>query len=227
MIAEFDAYMSAKGSAKRSKTWYEQFDKAWDAKKGPVAYFSFEFGLHEVLPMYAGGLGILAADHLKEASDMGLPLVGVGFLYLQGYFRQRITEDGWQEAQYDTFDFEQLPISACARWQTATRSMVSLDLPGRKVHLHMWKAQVGRMPLYLLDSDLPENRQGDRQLTQRLYSPDPDTRIDQELLLGLGGVRMLAALKIKPAVWHMNEGHPAFGTLERIAHDGAGRTAEL
>jgi starch phosphorylase len=215
IVADFDGYMAAKPNGKRAKTWYENFDKAWDAKRGPVAYFSFEFGLHEVLPMYAGGLGILAADHLKEASDMGLPLVGVGFLYLQGYFRQRISEDGWQEAMFDTYDFEQLPISP-VHDDNGDPLTISVELPGRIIHLHIWKAQVGRVPLYLLDSDLPDNRITDRQLTQRLYSPDPETRIDQELLLGIGGVRALAAMEITPAVWHMNEGHPAFGTLERI-----------
>ncbi len=214
VVAEFDSYLSAKSSNKRAKTWFEQFEGAWDVKKGPVAYFSFEFGLHECLPMYAGGLGILAADHLKESSDMGLPLVGVGFLYLQGYFRQRITEDGWQEAQYDTFDFEQLPIMP-VHDANGDPLVIPVELPNRTVQLHVWKAQVGRVPLYLLDSDLPENGSNDRHLTQRLYSPDPDTRVDQELLLGLGGVRALTALNIKPAVWHMNEGHPAFGTLER------------
>jgi glycogen phosphorylase len=215
VIANFDAYLSAKGNGKREKTWFEKYDKAWDPKDGPVAYFSFEFGLHETLPMYAGGLGILAGDHLKEASDMGLPLVGVGFLYLQGYFRQRITEDGWQEAQYDTIDFEQLPLTP-VHDAAGDPLVIAVELPNRPVYLHVWKAQVGRVPLHLLDSDLPENNAADRSLTQRLYSPDPDTRIDQELLLGIGGVRMLSELKIKPAIWHMNEGHPAFGTLERI-----------
>jgi starch phosphorylase len=214
VLAAFDAYLSAKPNGKRPRTWFEQYDKAWDVRNGPVAYFSFEFGLHECLPMYAGGLGILAGDHMKEASDMGLPFVGVGFLYLQGYFRQRITEDGWQEAQYDTLDFEQLPLT---QMQDADGNAITIpvDLPGRQIHLHIWKAQVGRVPLYLLDSDLAQNSPNDRSLTQRLYSPDPDTRIDQELLLGIGGVRALAKLNITPAVWHMNEGHPAFGTLER------------
>jgi starch phosphorylase len=199
VIGEFDSYMSAKANGKRAKTWFEQFDRSWDPKRGPVAYFSFEFGLHEVLPMYAGGLGILAADHLKEASDMGLPLTGVGFLYLQGYFRQRITEDGWQEAQFENYDFEQLPITP-VHDEHDDPLIISVALPGRAVHLRVWKVQVGRVPLYLLDSDLPDNTQNDRQLTQRLYSPDPDTRIDQELLLGIGGVRALAALKITPAI---------------------------
>ncbi len=217
VIGEFESYMDARDGDRRTKTWFEQHehDGAWDAQRGPVAYFSFEFGLHEVLPMYAGGLGILAADHLKEASDMGVPLVGVGFLYLQGYFRQRITEDGWQEAQFEDFDFEELPITP-VHDENGDPLIITVNLPSRDVFLQIWKAQVGRVPLYLLDSDLPDNIHNDRQLTQRLYSPDPDTRIDQELLLGIGGVRTLAALNIKPAVWHMNEGHPAFGALERI-----------
>jgi len=214
VLAAFESYMSAKPNDRRSPTWFEQYDKAWNPQKGPVAYFSFEFGLHECLPMYAGGLGILAGDHMKEASDMGLPFVGVGFLYLQGYFRQRITEDGWQEAQYDTIDFEQLPLTPMQD-DVGNPITVVVDLPGRQVHLHVWKAQIGRVPLYLLDSDLPHNSPNDRSLTQRLYSPDPDTRIDQELLLGIGGVRALSQLGVRPAVWHMNEGHPAFGTLER------------
>ena len=196
------------------ETWHHKTYGTWH---GPATYFSFEFGLHETLPMYAGGLGILAGDHLKEASDLGVPLIGVGFLYLQGYFRQRITEDGWQEANYDQLDFSQLPIMPVNN-EAGVPMTVSLDLAGRTVHLHVWKAQVGRVPLYLIDSDLPENGEQDRQLTQRLYNPNPDTRIDQELVLGIGGVRVLRELKIEPAVWHMNEGHPAFSTLERCRH---------
>jgi len=208
IIGEFNHYMT---TPTNNGTWHHKTYGTW---RGPVAYFSFEFGLHESLPMYAGGLGILAGDHLKEASDLGVPLVGVGFLYLQGYFRQRITEDGWQEANYDPLDFDQLPITPVHN-EVGEPVKVALDLPGRTINLQLWKAQVGRVPLYLIDSDLPENRDSDRQLTQRLYNPDPDTRIDQELVLGLGGVRALRELKIEPAVWHMNEGHPAFSTLER------------
>ncbi len=216
-VEDFENYMSA-GEAQsgrgKATTLYEQyFGEAW--RGGPVAYFSFEFGLHEVLPMYAGGLGVLAADHLKEASDMGLPMVGVGFLYLQGYFRQRITEDGWQEALYEHLDFENLPITQVLD-ASGNPLLIQLDLPGRIVHFNVWKAQVGRVPLYLIDTDLHENRPEDRVLTQRLYSPDPDTRINQELVLGLGGVRLLRAIGVQPSVWHMNEGHPAFSVLERI-----------
>jgi starch phosphorylase len=215
-MREFTTYMQTKDSVNgNGKTWYQHFEGAWPAKKGPVAYFSFEYGLHESLPMYSGGLGVLAGDHLKEASDMGLPLVGVGFLYLQGYFRQRITEDGWQEANYDQLDFEQLPITQ-VHDAAGDPLVLCVELPGRCVYFNMWKAQVGRVPLYLMDTDLPENSPQDRVLTQRLYTPDPDTRINQEMVLGIGGARALREMKITPAVWHMNEGHPAFLTLERV-----------
>ena len=214
-LRDFTNYMHSKESVNgNGKTWYQQFKGAWPAKKGPVAYFSFEYGLHESLPMYSGGLGVLAGDHLKEASDMGVPLVGVGFLYLQGYFRQRITEDGWQEANYDQLDFEQLPITQ-VHDAAGDPLVLCVEMPGRCIYFNMWKAQVGRVPLYLMDTDLPENTPQDRVLTQRLYTPDPDTRINQEMVLGIGGVRALREMKIAPAVWHMNEGHPAFLTLER------------
>jgi starch phosphorylase len=213
VMNDFTNYM--RGHNGSSKTWFQQYPNAWPARKRPVAYFSFEFGLHEVLPMYAGGLGILAADHLKEASDMGVPMVGIGFLYLQGYFRQRISEDGWQEANFDHLDFEQLPIIQVSN-AAGDPFVLCVELPGRCVYFNVWKAQVGRVPLYLIDTDLPENAPQDRELTQRLYSPDPDTRINQEVILGIGGVRVLRELKIEPVVWHMNEGHPAFSTLERV-----------
>ncbi len=214
-LRDFTNYMHSKESVNgNGKTWYQQFKHAWPAKKGPVAYFSFEYGLHESLPMYSGGLGVLAGDHLKEASDMGVPLVGVGFLYLQGYFRQRITEDGWQEANYDQLDFEQLPITQ-VHDAAGDPLVLCVEMPGRCIYFNMWKAQIGRVPLYLMDTDLPENSPQDRVLTQRLYTPDPDTRINQEMVLGIGGVRALREMKIAPAVWHMNEGHPAFLTLER------------
>jgi starch phosphorylase len=212
VVAAFDAYM-------RNGIGHNDHSSQWGdcalGVQGIVAYFSFEFGLTEALPMYAGGLGVLAADHLKEASDTGLPLVGVGFLYLNGYFRQRITEDGWQEADYEHLDFAELPIIQ-VRDAAGGPLILSVELPGRRVYFHTWKAQVGRVPLYLLDTDVPENQPKDRVLTQRLYSPDPETRINQEIVLGVGGVRVLRALQINPVVWHMNEGHSAFTTLERV-----------
>jgi starch phosphorylase len=211
VIAAFDTYMrNNPGRDGQLPDWNG------DAPDGHpmVAYFSFEFGLTEALPMYAGGLGVLAADHLKEASDMGLPMVGVGFLYLNGYFRQRITEDGWQEADYEHLNFNELPIIQVTD-ATGAPLILSVELPGRRVYFHTWKAQVGHVSLYLLDTDVAENLPKDRVLTQRLYSPDPETRINQEIVLGIGGVRALRALGINPAVWHMNEGHSAFSTLER------------
>ncbi len=209
VVDDYTRYMA--NYANGSTPW---FPKTYGQWKDPVAYFSFEFGLHESLPMYAGGLGVLAADHLKSASDLGLPMVGVGFLYLQGYFRQRITEDGWQEADYDRLDFAQMPITRVLD-DHGQPMMLPIDLQSRTITVQVWKAQVGRVPLYLLDTDVATNAQPDQQLTYRLYSPDPDTRIAQEIVLGIGGVRALRALKINPKVWHMNEGHPAFGTLER------------
>jgi starch phosphorylase len=222
VLKDYDDYMrSALNPAKpqparkgsKADTWFAKTYGAW---RGPVAYMSFEFGLHEILPMYAGGLGVLAADHLKEASDLGLPAAGIGFLYLQGYFKQRITEDGWQEADYENLDFSQLPVTL-VRNEDGSPLIVSFDMPTMKINLQIWKVQVGRLPLYLLDTAGAEgNNTYVKSLTQRLYNSDPDMRISQEIVLGIGGVRVLRALGINPSVWHMNEGHPAFSTLERI-----------
>ncbi|MCL5997626.1 MAG: alpha-glucan family phosphorylase [Chloroflexi bacterium] len=209
VVDEYTRYMNP--SVNGNRPWFPQNHGQWDR---PVAYFSFEFGLHESLPMYAGGLGVLAADHLKAASDLGLPMVGIGFLYLQGYFRQRITEDGWQEADFELLDFSQLPITR-VNSSDGSPMLLPIDLLSRTIWVQVWKAQVGRVALYLMDTDVAQNAPQDRQLTYRLYSPDPDTRIAQEIVLGIGGVRALRALDIDPIVWHMNEGHPAFGTLER------------
>lgn len=212
VIRNFEHYM--RGHENGTAPWFSSYERAWSLEK-PVAYFSFEFGLHEVLPMYAGGLGVLAADHLKEASDLGVPMVGIGFLYVHGYFKQRIHEDGWQEAIFERIDFNSLPITL-VRDAQGQPLVIALELPKRKVHFQVWKAQVGRVPLYLIDTDLPINELSDRMLTQRLYDPDPSTRLDQEIVLGIGGVRLLRVLNIEPAVWHLNEGHPVFSTLERI-----------
>lgn len=199
---------------------YLQNENTWFARNYPdptkrlIAYFSFEFGLHESIPVYAGGLGVLSGDHLKEASDLGIPLVGMGFLYTQGYFSQKITEDGWQEARNVPIKYENLPlIQICS--EDGKPLTVSVDLPGRKVYLRVWEMRVGRVHLYLLDANIDPNASPDRQLTARLYSSDYDLRISQEILLGIGGVRALRALGYKPDVWHMNEGHSAFLTLER------------
>jgi starch phosphorylase len=181
----------------------------------PVAYFSFEFGLHQSLPIYSGGLGILSGDHCKEASDLGLPFVGVGFLYPQGYFRQRIPSHGWQEAVYAPLNPDEVPIRPVFD-QDGQRVIVQVQLDREIVRAELWHVQVGRVNLYLMDTDVPQNSPWDRELTHRLYGGDQEMRIKQEIVLGIGGVRALRALGYNPAVWHMNEGHSAFLLLERI-----------
>jgi starch phosphorylase len=181
----------------------------------PVAYFSMEFGLHECLPIYAGGLGVLSGDHTKEASDLGLPFVAIGLFYREGYFTQRITEDGWQEARYDEHDLEDLPVIPVVT-NDGKPVTISVELPGREVQARIWEIHVGRVPLYMLDSNIEVNSPADRALTARLYSSDLDLKITQEILLGIGGVRALRTMGYNPDVWHMNEGHSAFLILERI-----------
>jgi len=203
----FDDYM------KGENTWFGRNHS--DQAKKKAAYFSFEFGLHESLPVYAGGLGVLAGDHLKEASDLGIPLVAVGFIYNQGYFVQKISEDGWQETRNQILDFRQMPVLELTDSQGKPLKF-NLELPGRSVTARIWQVQVGRVPLYLLDTNLEENTPADRELTARLYTNDPETRIVQEILLGIGGVRALRLIGEEPSVWHMNEGHSAFLTLERL-----------
>lgn len=180
-----------------------------------VAYFSAEFGLHESLPIYAGGLGVLAGDHLKSASEIGLPLIGVGLLYRQGYFQQYLSADGWQQESYSELDFYNLPVEA-QRYTDGSPVVIRVDMPDNAVFCKVWKAQVGRIPLYLLDTNLPENAPADRDITARLYGGGAEMRIRQEIVLGIGGVRALDALNLKPNVFHMNEGHSAFLALERI-----------
>ena len=206
-LLAFDQYME------REDTWYQKNHGHID--KEVIAYFSTEFGLHETVPIYAGGLGVLSGDHLKEASDLGLPLVAMGFLYTKGYFTQVISEDGWQEAQYAKLNFDELPVLPLVDNEEKPTT-VSVELAGREVLVRMWKIQVGRVPLYLLDSNVDGNSDDDRELTSRLYSSDLDLRISQEIILGIGGVRALRKLGHSPAVWHMNEGHSAFLVLERI-----------
>ena len=208
ILSSFDAYMHpAKQETWFSRTFPELGDRV-------IAYFSAEFGLHEALPIYSGGLGILSGDHCKEASDLNLPFVGVGFLYPQGYFRQGITRQGVQEASYDKLHFSEAPaIPACDA--NGNEVMITVDLPGRQIHAKVWKVQVGRIPLYLMDTDVAPNTPPDRELSARLYGGDREMRISQEIVLGIGGVRALRALGISPAAWHINEGHAAFLNLER------------
>jgi starch phosphorylase len=217
VFADFDSYMDQTDTLRSSlqssaQTWTNRTHPELNGR--PIAYFSMEFGLHETLPIYSGGLGVLAGDHLKEASDLGLPLTGVGLMYAQGYFSQRITEDGWQEALNNMLDFSNLPVLPVLD-ESGDRLSVDVEFPDRTVALGLWEIRVGRVPLYLLDSNLDPNADSDKQLTARLYWSDLDRRVMQELVLGVGGVRALRALGYNPSVWHMNEGHAAFLTLER------------
>ncbi|WP_166395008.1 alpha-glucan family phosphorylase [Rubrobacter marinus] len=216
-VQDLDRYLDGQG------TWAGHVYPRTDAR---VAYFSAEFGLHESLPIYSGGLGVLAGDHVKSASDLGLPLVGVGILYAQGYFRQRISAEGRQEEVYEPFEPESRPISPALSPDGAP-VIVGIALPGRELSLKVWKVEVGRTAIYLLDADLQENSEEDRLLTARLYGGGQRTRISQEMILGIGGVRALRALGLRPNVYHMNEGHAAFLGLERVRElVAAGETFE-
>ncbi len=179
----------------------------------PVAYFCAEFGVHNSLPLYSGGLGVLAGDHLKSASDLRLPLIAVGLLYRFGYFQQRLRRDGWQEEHYGETYPEQLPIHRILS-EDGTPLMIDVWMRERTVHAQVWRADVGHVPLYLLDTNITENENIDRLVTGHLYGGDRETRIVQEMLLGIGGVRLLRKLKLEPSVFHLNEGHSAFLTLE-------------
>ncbi|MCA9454783.1 MAG: alpha-glucan family phosphorylase, partial [Nitrospira sp.] len=203
----FHVYMEAKDH------WFGRTYPQW--QNHTIAYFSAEFGLHRSVPLYSGGLGILAGDHLKEASDLGVPLVAVGFMYSQAYFRQVVDTNGWQEAVYDSVDPMMMPIKL-ARTPAGDLAKVQVQLGSRMVACVIWQIQVGRVSLYLLDTDTPENSPEDRHLTARLYGGDHRTRLCQELLLGIGGVRALRAVGCDPDVWHANEGHPAFFLVERM-----------
>ncbi len=182
--------------------------------KGPIAYFSMEFGVTETLPIYSGGLGVLAGDHLKTASDLGVPIIGIGLLYQEGYFRQMVDAHGRQIELYPANLPHTLPISA-VRDSEGGRVIVPVDLPGRTLRLVVWKAQVGRVPLYLLDSNDPLNSPADRGITGQLYGGGKENRLTQEIALGIGGWRLLELLGQRPAVCHLNEGHAALVTLER------------
>ncbi len=193
---------------------HPRVEEHFDPETDLVAYFCAEYGLHESFPIYSGGLGILAGDHCKAASDLGLPFVGVGLLYRQGYFNQTIDGNGQQHAHYTPTDFDALPL-APARDGKGEELRVHVDLPGRRVLLRVWEAKAGHIRLYLLDSDLPENSEADRAITFQLYGGDKTTRIQQEIVLGIGGMRALRALGLAPTVYHINEGHAAFLVVER------------
>jgi starch phosphorylase len=179
----------------------------------PVAYFCAEFGVHHSLPLYSGGLGILAGDHLKSASDVCLPLVAVGLMYRYGYFRQRLTRDGWQQEHYGESDPAQLPVEEVLD-ERGQPLQISVTIRGHEVWARVWRVDVGRVALYLLDTYIDDNDETDRWITGHLYGGDRETRVVQEMLLGIGGARLLRALGIEPCVYHLNEGHSAFLTLE-------------
>ncbi len=205
-LSAYDSYLA--------ENQRKSIDKYLHPKKDLVAYFCAEFGLHESLPIYSGGLGILAGDHCKAASDLSIPFVAVGMLYRQGYFTQTIDEHGNQVAHYTTTDFDKLPLrSACD--ESGLELHVKVEFPGRDVLLKIWEARAGHIKLYLLDSDLPSNEEADRAITYQLYGGDINTRIQQEIVLGIGGVRALRLLGLQPTAWHINEGHAAFQVLER------------
>ncbi len=218
IMGAFDLYME------REDTW---FLKSYpELRNRPIAYFSMEYGLHQIFPVYAGGLGVLSGDHVKEASDLGLPFTAVGLFYSEGYFSQHITEDGWQEARYIRHPLEDLPILPLTD-ENEQLLTVTIELPGRVVDARIWEIHVGRVPIYLLDTNIPQNAPADRMLSARLYSSDLEMRISQEILLGIGGFRALRILGYNPKVWHMNEGHSAFLVLERTRELVAGgRTFE-
>ncbi|WP_066637850.1 alpha-glucan family phosphorylase [Desulfolucanica intricata] len=180
-----------------------------------IAYFSAEFGIHESHPTYSGGLGLLAGDHCKAASDLGLPFVGVGLLYKSGYFVQRINIEGWQETEYPHFNYHRMPVKIVTN-DDGSELVIPVELPGRTIFLKVWRMQVGRVNVYFLDADLSRNSLEDRALTHQLYGGNQEIRIAQEILLGIGGVKALRALGIHPRAWHINEGHSAFLLLERI-----------
>lgn len=206
IVEQFDRYMQA------ADTWAGRVAPQI-SREHPVAYFCAEFGLHESLPVYSGGLGILAGDHLKSASDLGVPMVGVGLLYRQGYFRQRLNRSGWQEDYYIDNQFERLPLELMKN-DNGEAFVVEIQVRQRVVKAQIWKVRVGRVDLYLLDTDREDNDPIDRWLTGHLYGGNQETRIAQEVVLGIGGVRALQALGIEPAVYHLNEGHAAFCLLE-------------
>jgi starch phosphorylase len=195
--------------------WYKRtYGNKPGADKLLVGYFSAEFGIHESLPVYSGGLGVLAGDHLKSASEIGLPLVAVGLLYRNGYFQQYLSSEGWQQEAYPELDFYNLPVEPM-KYTDGSPVHVRVELPDNAVFCKVWKASVGRIPLYLLDTNLPENSPADREITSRLYGSGTELRIKQEIILGIGGVRALEAANVTPTVFHMNEGHAAFLALER------------
>ena len=203
---EFDRYMS------------EKPDKMIFGENSPpffAAYFTAECGVADCLPIYSGGLGILSGDHLKSSSDLNLPLVGISLAYQEGYFTQCFTHDGWQMETYPVNKFPFMPMKRVLD-ESGNRVTVAVELKGEMVHIQAWEVHVGRTVLYLLDTNMEENSERGRNITSRLYGGDREMRISQEIVLGIGGVKLLKAVGLEPAVYHMNEGHSAFAVFERI-----------
>jgi len=210
ILKQFDDYMG-------DKTPHPLIEQHAGLKRlSPVAYFSAEYGLHESLPIYSGGLGTLSGDHLKTASDLNIPLVGVGLLYKSGFFKQSIDKNGVQKEEYPQNDFSSMPLEI-VQDDRGNAVQISMEFPGRTLFANIWQVNVGRVPLYLLDSDIPRNTVQDRKITERLYCAEPRVRIEQEILLGVGGIKLLKKLGIRPRVYHINEGHSAFLVFERIS----------
>ena len=214
LVALYDSATAALDAARGARaTWWQE--RQPQQGPGEIAYFSAEFALHQSLPIYAGGLGVLAGDHCKEAGDLGLPLIGVGFMYPQGYFHQNVSPEGWQKESYERLSWADAPIEQAITAE-GKPCIIAVPLGNRSVLVSVWRVRLGRVKLYLLDTDLEENAPWDRELSARLYGGDRETRIQQEIILGIGGVRALKAMGASPAVWHLNEGHAAFVVLQRI-----------
>ncbi len=210
VLAALDAHMCG------IKTWF--YAKYLGQMCEPIAYFSAEYAIHNSLPIYAGGLGILSGDICKEVSDLGMPMVAIGFMYPQGYFHQHISPDGWQEEIYQQLNFDEAPVHPVFA-SGQSRSLAQVDLGDRLVHIGAWLVRLGRVNLYLLDTNIEGNAPQDRQLSDRLYTADREQRIQQEIVLGIGGVRVLRKLGVNPSIWHANEGHTAFMMLERVREE--------
>lgn len=210
VMTVFNAYMKPKASGMPGMPGPVSANR-----KYAVAYFSAEYGLHRSLPFYAGGLGFLAGDFIKECSDLNIPMVAVGFMYPQGYFRQRIPDDGWQENFIEPVNREAAPISKVMSKQ-GTQLVIKVPLTDPPVHVAVWKVAVGRVSLYLMDTDIELNDPWNKEISARLYTGDMELRLRQEIVLGLGGAQMLNALGIDHYLLHLNEGHAAFALLERI-----------
>jgi len=229
-LLENELFMSRYHAVMQDLEHYMEAEETWfshhhgDYRGGPFAYLSMEYGLDQSLAIYSGGLGVLSGDHCKSASDLGLPFVAVGLLYRYGYFQQAIDADGFQQHIYPEYDFTRMPLRPVST-ATGRDVMVEVPFPGREVVARVWLAQVGRVPLLLLDTDIPQNHAADRPITNVLYVRGREMRLAQEILLGMGGARVLERLGIEPQIWHVNEGHSIFCQLERVRQGVASGTA--